>query len=296
MSLNKETMNPHLAELNPDFLYHLGLDSSMDLKGMFGDVKYVCMGGSPERAEAFAKKTAEDLGIKVPEGGIEPIGKTERFSLYKVGPVISVSHGMGMPSMSILLNEIAKLLFYAGVPDPVFMRIGTSGGIGVEPGMVVVTDKALNEELLPHHKKVILGLEHKFPTELDKGLIKEIIDVRGDVEAVVGNTIGTDDFYEGQARMDGALPPLFTERQQRAFLELAYAQGARNFEMEAPEFAAFCIRAGIRCAVMCVALLNRLKGDQVTSTREELAAFSDNAQTMALRYIESDMVKATKMA
>jgi len=32
--------NPHFATLSPDYLYHLGLDSSMDLVGMFSDVKY----------------------------------------------------------------------------------------------------------------------------------------------------------------------------------------------------------------------------------------------------------------
>lgn len=102
--------NPHLDELETDFLYHLGLDTSMDLKGMFGDVKYVCMGGSPVRAEDFANKAAAELGFEVPAGGAQPIGKTERCSLFKVGPVISVSHGMGMPSMLIFLHELAKLM------------------------------------------------------------------------------------------------------------------------------------------------------------------------------------------
>ena len=37
---------------------------------------------------------------------------------------------MGMPSLSILLHELAKLLHYAKVEDPVFIRLGTSGGIG----------------------------------------------------------------------------------------------------------------------------------------------------------------------
>lgn len=51
---------------------------------------------------------------------------------------------MGVPSLSILLNEIMKLLHYAGVHDPVLFRIGTSGGIGVEPGTVIISKKAVD--------------------------------------------------------------------------------------------------------------------------------------------------------
>lgn len=35
--IKPEAKNPHLEELHPDYLYHLGLDTSMDLKAMFGD-------------------------------------------------------------------------------------------------------------------------------------------------------------------------------------------------------------------------------------------------------------------
>ncbi len=109
--------NPHLETLDVDFLYHLGFDTSMNLKSMFGDVKYVCMGGSPDRAEYFASKVAKSLGVQIPDDGIQPIGKTERYSLYKVCLVISLSHGIGMPSASIVLHEITKLLRYAGATE-----------------------------------------------------------------------------------------------------------------------------------------------------------------------------------
>ena len=37
---------------------------------------------------------------------------------------------MGVPSITIMLHEIIKLLHYAGAEDAVIIRIGTSGGIG----------------------------------------------------------------------------------------------------------------------------------------------------------------------
>lgn len=37
---------------------------------------------------------------------------------------------MGIPSISILLHEMAKLLYHAGCQDVRFIRLGTCGGIG----------------------------------------------------------------------------------------------------------------------------------------------------------------------
>ena len=47
-----------------------------------------------------------------------------RYALYKVGPVICASHGIGQPSMSVVLHELVKLARYARMQDPVFIRLG----------------------------------------------------------------------------------------------------------------------------------------------------------------------------
>ncbi|PIO56522.1 hypothetical protein TELCIR_22078, partial [Teladorsagia circumcincta] len=54
---------------------------------------------------------------------------------------------MGTPSLSIMLVEALKLLHHAKAKDVKFIRLGTSGGVGVEPGTVVVTTNAMNGEL-----------------------------------------------------------------------------------------------------------------------------------------------------
>lgn len=61
---------------------------------------------------------------------------------------------MGVPSISILLHEIIKLMYHAKVKDPIFFRIGTCGGIGVEGGTVVISDDAV-DGLLNHHYEVV---------------------------------------------------------------------------------------------------------------------------------------------
>lgn len=55
-----------------------------------------------------------------------------------------MSHGMGTPSLGILLHEMIKLMYHAKCKDPTFIRIGTCGGIGVEGGTVVITEDAID--------------------------------------------------------------------------------------------------------------------------------------------------------
>lgn len=42
-----------------------------------------------------------------------------------------IQHGIGSPSLSIVLHEVYKLLHYARCKDVTFIRIGTCGLIGM---------------------------------------------------------------------------------------------------------------------------------------------------------------------
>lgn len=77
--------------------------------------------------------------------------------------------------------------------------------------------------------------------------------------------MGTDDFYEGQGRLDGALKPAYEILKWNLLLLLLSA-----LEL------AYLLR----------------QGDQVTSTPAELAQFSDNAQRVVLQYIRGQLEKA----
>ena len=48
---------------------------------------------------------------------------------------------MGVPSVTIMLHEIIKLLHYANANDPIIIRIGTSGGVGKSACVFILTDK-----------------------------------------------------------------------------------------------------------------------------------------------------------
>lgn len=114
------------------------------------------MGGSPKRMYQFALYIKEVIGFDLPTGlSLQNISEqSDRYAMYKVGPVISVNHGIGCPSISILLNELIKLIHYAGCKDVTFFRIGTCGGVGVDPGTLIVTSEAVDGMFRPEYRQV----------------------------------------------------------------------------------------------------------------------------------------------
>jgi len=288
--------NPHPPG-DVDAFFHLGITSQDDLAQRFGDVKFFCTGGSAARIRLFAQKVARELadvpGVETPPFGSapEPIGKTDRYTIFKVGPVLIANHHMGMPTTSILLHEITKLLSHAGARDPLYIRMGTSGGIGVEPGTVVVATEAMNGLLKPEYTLSILGEPVSRPSVYNPDIVQEIIASATEVPIIAGRTMGTDCFYEGQARLDGAICE-YSEAQKMAFLEKAHDVGVRNIEMEAPLFGAFTHRLGIRAACVCVTLINRLKGDQPQRhlSDKDLAAIEERPGDIVMNYIKGKLL------
>ncbi|OXU27233.1 hypothetical protein TSAR_011415 [Trichomalopsis sarcophagae] len=286
--------NPNIKQLDHDILYHLALGTeSHDLVKMFGDVKFVCMGGAPTRMEHFAQYIHSQLGHKLPPGTkLQDMKEhSHRYSMYKVGPVLSISHGIGVPSLQILLHEIIKLMHYAKVKDPVFFRIGTSGGIGIEPGSVVISEGAVDEMINPYHEQAICGKKVQRPAKLDLELAKELQSLhRADdgFELVRGKTMCASDFYEGQGRIDGAFCS-HTEADKMDYLKRLHAAGVRNIEMEATCFSALTHMADIRAGIVCVAFLNRFEGDQVCTPKSVLTQWELRPQQIVARYIEKHL-------
>ncbi|XP_049497176.1 uridine phosphorylase 1 isoform X2 [Panthera uncia] len=288
--------NPNVATMQEDVLYHFHLSTSThDLPAMFGDVKFVCVGGSPTRMEAFTKYMAKELGLDHP-GAEYPnicVG-TDRYVMFKVGPVLSVSHGIGIPSTSVMLHELIKLLYHARCSDVTVIRIGTSGGIGLEPGSVVVTRQAVDASFKPVFEQMVLGKRVVHRTHLDERLAQELMQCGADLRefpTVLGNTMCTSDFYEGQGRLDGALCS-YSEKDKQEYLEAAHAAGIRNIEMESSVLAAMCGACGLQVAVVCVTLLNRLEGDQVNSPHEVLVEYQERPQRLVGHFIKKRLAAA----
>ncbi|KAK0089945.1 hypothetical protein PV325_004422 [Microctonus aethiopoides] len=282
--------NPNIELMDQDILYHLALGSgSHDLVEMFGDIKFVCMGGTPKRMENFAYFIMKEIGHKLPTGTtlMDISQYSYRYSMYKVGPVLSISHGMGIPSVGILLHEVIKLMYHARVKDPIFIRVGTCGGVGLEGGTVVISEEAVDGMLKPYFEVPVLGKMVRRPAKLDKQLVREInalSNPEDPYDTVIGKTMCTHDFYEGQGRLDGAFCE-YTEVDKMDYLHKLQKSGVVNIEMEAVAFAALTHHAGIKSAIVCVTLLDRLKGDQLMAPKEVLEEWQKRPQMLVARYI-----------
>ncbi|XP_033121244.1 uridine phosphorylase 2-like, partial [Anneissia japonica] len=80
--------NENVLKQQEDVLYHIGFTTKDDLPKLFGDVKFVCMGGSAGRMHQFAKFMQMELNKN---GDLQDLCSTDRFSMYKVGPVLAVN-------------------------------------------------------------------------------------------------------------------------------------------------------------------------------------------------------------
>ncbi|EEZ98937.1 uridine phosphorylase 1 [Tribolium castaneum] len=283
--------NPNIENLKEDILYHLALSTvSHDLVKMFGDVKFVCMGGTAKRMEHLAQYLQSEINYELPIGTslCDLTEKSHRFAMYKVGPILCVNHGMGVPSIGILLHEITKLMYHAKVKNPIFFRIGTCGGIGLKEGTVIVAKSVVDEMGNTFHTQKICGKVVQRPAKLDQQLVKELTSLRKSDDTfnvVEGVTMCADDFYEGQGRTDGAFCD-HTEEDKVNYLNELVKRGVTNIEMEATAFAALTHYAGIKAALINVALVNRLNGDQVTTPKETLLEWQNHPQILVGRYIK----------
>ena len=103
---------------------------------------------------------------------------------------------------------------------------------------------------------------------------------------VEGKTIATNEFFLEQFRLDGAIR-LETAQTKQEFLEWLHANGVRNIEMEGAMLAAYLNSWGFSSfAMICAVLLNRLEGDQVTSTPEQLHSFSEHSGDVLFAYLQ----------
>lgn len=286
-SLNINLKNEHLGKIDSDFLYHLGINSkSRDLEKEFGDVKFVCMGGTKTRMLELAKYLQNVLGISGEL--IDLCEQAHRYAVYKVGPVLCASHGIGMPSMSVLLHEMIKLIHYAKCKDPIFLRIGTSGGLGIPVGTIVVTQDAYNGYIRNEHELAILGERVCRPAKFNKEVYKGLLSCAhedDDFDTLLANTMAADDFYEGQARLDGAIC-LHNEEEKMKFLKKLYDHGVRNIEMEATMFSSLTHHLGIKAGEVCVTFVDRLKGDQLTQATVSKEVLEKRPLIIAGRFIK----------
>ena len=283
-------INPLLTHRHENYLYMLNLELNAATLAQFSGVRYVVMQGSANRTQAFARQLATTI-LNINPNYFTPLDltPTSHYSSYRVANILMVSHGMGNTSILGLLQDLTKLLYYAGNTQLEYIRVGTSGGIGLEAGSVVVTQQAYMPDLSPFYLMPSLAKTIQVPTNFNLALSQRIISAQPGLpfKLILGNSIAADDFYLGQARFDGALNHQHSHAEQQAYFARAQALNICNFEMESTAMAAFCNRVNIPATMIAVTLLNRLLGDQISATPEQLNEYSARSQLVTTNYLLS---------
>ncbi len=221
-----------------DAKYHIGFGRS-DLPD---GASIALLSGDPGRSELVARTYLT--------GGSE-LGRNRGLDSFVAvlpggAPVVCATSGMGAPSMSIVVNELASI----GITTVI--RIGTAGSIQdrVHAGEVVIASGALTNQgaaadIAPP----------EFPAVADPFLTVTLAEsaLGLGVPSHVGIMASVDTFFEGQERSASSANPHLLRR-LRGMIDEYHDLGVLNFEMEAGTLfkmgAVYGFAAGCVCAII----------------------------------------------
>ena len=90
--------------------------------------------------------------------------------------------------------------------------------------------------------------------------------------------------------MDGAVCD-FTEQDRVDYLKTLQQAGVVNIEMECTVLASLCSKTGVKGAICCVSLVDRLQGDQVAISTETYKKYQDRPRTLLLKFLRKRLQK-----
>ena len=295
-NINHAFLDGVLDGTREDVYYHFGVASSDPLLDKLRGVRAVVMAGSGSRIVEFAQRWSEL------NGGTEVVAfpKEDRFVTRYTAGVLFASHGMGMPSASIALQELMRMVFFLkrgdlDAMDEVFWcRVGTSGGVGLPVGTVVVTSEGLMADLKPF--RLLNGgtgeywFDGHFPAATAEAIIAA--NESADFAIISGRTVAGNEFFLEQFRLDGAIC-LETQESKMGWLRWLQENGVINIEMEGAMIAGYLNHWGFsKFAMICCTIFDRLESDQMTSTPAQVHKFIEDSGVALFNYLAASLSDA----
>ena len=234
-------------------VFHLGLTKQM-LKG----AALAILPGDPKRVEIIAAFLSNPVFLANEREFTSFLGYIDEI------PVVVCSTGIGGPSTSIAVEELAQL----GVET--FLRVGTTGAIQpeIDVGDVIVTQAAVRLDGASTHFAPM-----EFPAvanfECTSALVEACCDAG--VGWHVGISASSDTFYAGQERYD-TVSGRVTRRFTGSFKEWQ-AMGVLNYEMESGTLFTMCASQGLRAGCIAGVIVNRTQ-QEIPDEHSENAAIA----------------------
>lgn len=163
-------------------------------------------------------------------------------------PIVVCSTGIGGPSVSIAVEELAQL----GVRT--FLRVGTTGAIQphINVGDILITTGSVRLDGASLHFAPLC-----YPAVSDFECLSTLVDCAKAAKAKfhVGITAASDTFYPGQERLDTYSGKLL--RSLRGSMDEWRDLHVMNFEMESATLFTMCSALGLRAGMLAGAIVNR---------------------------------------
>ncbi len=229
-------------------LYHLGLT-----KEAISGADIVLMPGDPARAGKIAGKISASFG-----GASNELASRREFTTFiamagKV-PVIVTSTGIGGPSVSIAVEELARI----GVKT--FIRVGTTGAIQeyLKNGDCVITTGAVRLDGASRHYAPI-----EYPAVANLRVTNALVKgaEKSGVPFHTGITASSDTFYQGEEKTDSFRK--YAIRSIRGGTEEWRMLHVLNYEMESATLLTATASMGLEGACI-TGVINRAEGGLIT--------------------------------
>ncbi|ART83516.1 uridine phosphorylase [Oceanisphaera profunda] len=218
-------------------VFHLGITTA-DLQG----ARLAILPGDPNRVARIAGHLANPRLLASHREFTSWLGELDGKA------VVVCSTGIGGPSTSIALEELAQL----GVTT--FLRIGTTGAIQptINVGDMIVTNAAVRLDGASLHFAPLA-----YPAVADFDCSCALVDAARELglSPHVGITASSDTFYPGQERYD-TYSGRVTASLQGSLAEWQ-AMGVLNYEMESATLFTFCASQGLKAGCVAGVIVNR---------------------------------------
>ena len=252
--------------MSPRTVYHLNIDSD----GIEG-AAIALLPGDPGRVEGLARtapfeRPRELASKREYRTWIAYLGAT---------PVLVTSTGIGGPSASIAIDELAQL----GVRT--FLRVGTTGAIqpDIDIGTVIVTTGAVRLDGASTHYAPI-----EYPAVAHPDLVQAALAAARDLQVPhrAGISASCDTFYPGQERYDSFTD--YVPLRFQGITEQWRQLHVLNYEMEAATLLTLTSAMGLRGGCAAGVIVNRTRSEAITKADLELG--EGNAVRVAARAVQ----------
>ena len=252
-------------------VYHLKL-SKKDIHG----AKVALLPGDPARVPVIASAINAEKASEI------AWNREFRTWISRLAgsPIVVTSTGIGGPSTSIAIEELAML----GIK--IFIRIGTTGALQsyISAGDVVITTASVRMDGTSEHYAPVA-----YPAVSDYGVLNALAEAASslNIRHHVGITASSATFYPGQERIDTY--SRYIIRDLSGSKEEWRRLGVLNYEMESATLLTMCNAMSLKGGCITGVISERSKKEKIM--KDMISAAEHNAISVAVEAVRNLLFK-----